>query len=90
MRFILTVVLCCWALGASGQEQIVPPEPIVSDFTQCKTAATRAGNWDRDGWDARTVTGGYLVLCMRAKGYRLGCSGDTTNFNIEIEACWQK
>jgi hypothetical protein len=46
-------------------------------------------NWNRDGWNARTPTGEHLVVCMQAKGYRLGCSGDT-NFNIEIEGCWQK
>ena len=74
--------------AAYGQEEIVPPQPIL-DLAECKMAAIRAGNWPRDGWDAQTVTGGYLVLCMRAKGYRLGCDGDT-NFNIETEACWQK
>src|SRR5262245_42200177 len=88
MRLILTVGLCCWALGAASGQEIIPPQPIL-DLAQCKMAAIRGGNWNRDGWNARTPTGEHLVVCMQAKGYRLGCSGDA-NFNIEIEGCWQK
>jgi len=88
MRLTLTLLLCCWVLGAASGQEIVPPEPIL-DLAECKMSAIRAGNWNRDGWNARTPTGEHLVVCMQAKGYRLGCSGDT-NFNIEIEGCWQK
>jgi hypothetical protein len=88
MRLTLTLLLCCWVLGAASGQEIVPPQPIL-DLAECKMAAIRAGNWSRDGWDVRAATGEHLVACMQTKGYRLGCYGDT-NFNIEIEACWQK
>jgi hypothetical protein len=102
--------------------RFVPPE-VIRDLAECKMAALKAGDWDRDSWDFGTATGQYLVACMQAKGYRRrtvgwkeaynpmdevmggkkplyrskemellvksGCYGDS-NFNIAIEACWQK
>jgi hypothetical protein len=80
----VAVLLCCWALGAaSGQEivqEIVPPEPIL-DLADCKLAALQAGNWKRDGWDARTQTGEHLVACMQAKGYRHRTIGHSEAYN---------
>jgi hypothetical protein len=43
---------------------------IPRDLAECKTAAIRVGDWDRDRWDASTATGQYLLNCMLAKGYR--------------------
>jgi hypothetical protein len=45
-------------------------DSLVRDLAECETVAKQAGDWERDGWDAGTATGEYLIDCMKSKGYR--------------------
>jgi hypothetical protein len=69
MRMISTViVLCCTALWAAHAQDNAAPNITSRDLAECKMAAMRLGNWDRDSWYVSTATGQYLVACMTAKG----------------------
>ena len=63
-RNVLVVISLVVAACDQNNNSLVP------DLAECEAVAKQAGDWKRDGWDAGTATGQYLIDCMRSKGYR--------------------
>jgi hypothetical protein len=70
---LMAAVVCCMALGAASAQDFVPNE-VVRDLAECKMAAMRVGNWDRDRCSCPPVSNGPSIqkqsghVCGSARG----------------------